>query len=277
MTLNGSLTLCARADLEPSRFYSGSLAHLRVFNTALTAAQMKALYDSQAPGAVGSTPAAERGGPQQATSQPQATQDPRCDASSPCTLFNGVYMCAQPDGTLTSCGPSAQSAPAVLPVDAPRAAPAAPASAPTATDPAAAAAAAAAVRINGQPLCSLTPTPPPGLATVSSCGSGYVCAPLSTQQLQANVGASAPSGSAVGVCAFAPQVLLLPAAGTAPAPMAFFPLNSPSLETFPLGDYKGINDGAGIVEDALFRGALRCRAGDSDLVRTCNTPHVLLF
>lgn len=47
---------------------------------------------------------------------------------------------------------------------------------------------------------------------------------------------------------------------------AFFPLTSQSLESFPLGEYKGINDGATIAPDPLFGAALRCRKNDSDLV-----------
>jgi hypothetical protein len=47
---------------------------------------------------------------------------------------------------------------------------------------------------------------------------------------------------------------------------AFFPLNTPALESFPLLEYKGVNDGATITPDPVFGGALRCTASDSDIV-----------
>ena len=47
LALDGTLTLCARADLEPTRFFSGSIAFLKIFNVALTGAQMRALYDAE--------------------------------------------------------------------------------------------------------------------------------------------------------------------------------------------------------------------------------------
>jgi hypothetical protein len=41
---DGYIYLCGRADGDPSRFFSGSVTHLSLFNTVLTPAQIKNLY-----------------------------------------------------------------------------------------------------------------------------------------------------------------------------------------------------------------------------------------
>jgi hypothetical protein len=252
MALGGVPTLCARADLEPTRMYTGSLANLRIFDSALTAAQIKALYDADAAAfpraALAAAPAT--GG--------AAAADPRCAVGSACTLYNGIYMCTNPGGQLVRCGQSApqgaaaggspgagvaaDGSPCATPCldyngvascqiatgqvractnatlgDSPFAR-AAPVPEPrAAADPAAAA---TAMRINGQPLCSAAPIS--GLPTVTACGAGFACAPLSAAQLRAALGAAAaaaaPAGQ-VGVCAYAPAGLALPAPSVVPPAM----------------------------------------------------------
>lgn len=44
MNISAPITLCARSDLQPERFYSGSLANLGIYNVPLTAAQIASLY-----------------------------------------------------------------------------------------------------------------------------------------------------------------------------------------------------------------------------------------
>lgn len=44
LQLNGSITLCARADLMAGRFFDGSLAHLAIYDEALTPEEMQSLY-----------------------------------------------------------------------------------------------------------------------------------------------------------------------------------------------------------------------------------------
>lgn len=41
---NEPITLCARSDLDPNRFYAGAIANLAIYNTRLTAAQIATLY-----------------------------------------------------------------------------------------------------------------------------------------------------------------------------------------------------------------------------------------
>jgi hypothetical protein len=48
LLLDGTLTLCARADLDADRFYSGNLANLRIYNAALDEFQVKTLFDQDA-------------------------------------------------------------------------------------------------------------------------------------------------------------------------------------------------------------------------------------
>jgi hypothetical protein len=38
------ITLCARSDLDPDRFYAGAIANLGIYNTQLTAAQIASIY-----------------------------------------------------------------------------------------------------------------------------------------------------------------------------------------------------------------------------------------
>ena len=53
MELNGNLTLCSRTDMDPDRFFTGSIAHLSVYsNTTLTGDQVEALYQREVVGSV---------------------------------------------------------------------------------------------------------------------------------------------------------------------------------------------------------------------------------
>lgn len=49
MQLAGNITLCARSDLDPNRFYSGYIANLGIYNTSLTPAVLGALYKNVRP------------------------------------------------------------------------------------------------------------------------------------------------------------------------------------------------------------------------------------
>ena len=328
ITLDGTLHLCARADLDPSRFFSGSVANLRIFNSALQADQVKALYDTDVQVAnarvagPGASPTATTTGVMAAT--PPSAPGVQGDCATPCGYYNSVFMCTSTDGRLITCGPSANqnaTTPPGAAVD-PQTpgAPPAPTAVSTPSLPA--------MRINGQPACS--PQPVAGVPTVQSCGEGYVCFPLSQSQLEGSLGGevvAAVAGS-VGVCTYAPDGLLLPAESQVPAPMyatiqfifnfkiytffflnkiacillskldfvkcflislssklmlfflflpffcrAFFPLSSPSLESFPLGEYKSINEGASVATDPLFGGSLLCNAADADIVALDAVPY----
>lgn len=59
---------------------------------------------------------------------------------------------------------------------------------------------------------------------------------------------------------------MLPSSDEVPPAVAFFPLNSQSLQSFPLPDYSGTASGAGVVSDELFGSALLCSREDQDLV-----------
>lgn len=54
---------------------------------------------------------------------------------------------------------------------------------------------------------------------------------------------------------------------------AFFPLSSQSLESFPLGEYKGISNGATIIQDPVFGATLKCQASDQDEVALDPVPY----
>lgn len=81
----------------------------------------------------------------------------------------------------------------------------------------------------------------------------------------------------------APVPNLRPACPACPGPhiaptrcRAFFPLSGQSLESSPLPDYSGVNQGASMEWDPLFGATLRCRQNDSDLVRSTRAPATLL-
>jgi hypothetical protein len=42
--VSAPVTLCARSDLEPSRFYNGALANLGIWDVQLTPTQIQAIY-----------------------------------------------------------------------------------------------------------------------------------------------------------------------------------------------------------------------------------------
>lgn len=133
------------------------------------------------------------------------------------------------------------------------------------------------ILIDGQPLCSANVIP--GLETISSCGSGYICFPLTQKQLEDALGTAAPKEDAlggpgsVGICAYASSNVMLPPAAVVPPADAFFPLASRSLESYPLGRYKTLNAGASIVEDPVFGAALRCNADEKDAIGIEPVPY----
>ncbi len=44
LRIDAPITLCARSDLDPSRFYNGALANLGIYDSQLSAAQVRAIY-----------------------------------------------------------------------------------------------------------------------------------------------------------------------------------------------------------------------------------------
>ena len=44
MQLAGAITLCARSDLDPNRFYTGYIANLGIYDTSIGSSDMKVLY-----------------------------------------------------------------------------------------------------------------------------------------------------------------------------------------------------------------------------------------
>lgn len=212
ITLDGTLYLCSRSDKDPARFFSGSLANLRIFNSALQAEQVKAMYDADAQAAYAK--AAPQGAQGVGVAAPPGSMSPQIesaqDCATPCGYYNSVFMCTSTDGKLILCGPSAaQNATTTT----------TPASPPL-SSPAGAALSIPAVRINGQPACS--PQPVESVPTVQTCGEGYLCFPLSQTQLESALGGemvvAAVAGN-VGVCMYAPDGLLLPATSQVPAPL----------------------------------------------------------
>ena len=182
--LNGTLTLCARADLNSQRFYSGRLAHLRIFDFALNETQVQAIYVEQAA----------------TVSQPASSLSP--------TPWNS-------------------STPVIT--------------------------------IQGLPACSATQLS--AYSTVPVCDQGYECVYIPASMLETSLGSGAGQYEGkLGVCAFAPYGLLLPPATDVPPPMAFFPLTSPTIQSYPLGTYKAISHGATVQTDPLFGGSLHCNS-----------------
>jgi hypothetical protein len=172
INLNGTLTLCARADLDPDRFFSGNIANLRIYNVPLEAQQVKALFDgdSAAAGFV--------------------SNSTRVSISPPSLL---PYLTTQPRVNLTAPPP------------------------PSVSDSTSSSTAA---RIGGQPVCSTEPIE--GIETLQRCsGEGYVCFPLSDFQIESALGGNAAEAGSgkLGVCAFAPEGVLIPSSSEVPAPM----------------------------------------------------------
>jgi hypothetical protein len=250
MDLGGDVHLCSRVDESPSRFFSGSVAHLRIYNEALSAADVKSLFDDDARNAAlrAAASGAVAALPPAAESAASTTTVENPDCATPCSNFNGVYSCTNRQGQLITCGSSSQQQPASATTSATKVAEQGitdegPCDSPcteyngelacltasgnlrsctllSTTTPAPqssrtegeATAPIDVVRINGQPLCSERPIT--GLETAAECGEGYLCVPLTREQLEASLGAEAVADLAetdiVGVCVFSPDDILLP-------------------------------------------------------------------
>ena len=50
MLLNGSIHICGRSDGDPARIFDGSVAHLALFGSMLTADQISTLYQAYTTG-----------------------------------------------------------------------------------------------------------------------------------------------------------------------------------------------------------------------------------
>ncbi|PRW58639.1 hypothetical protein C2E21_2984 [Chlorella sorokiniana] len=355
MNLTGNITLCARSDLYPTRFFGGSIAHLFIYDTPLSADQMQEIYNTgqqsmAAMNASASSPSTNSTNTrtrsvssgdalQQAAQQlsansteqaqqaqlaqqaqqndPTASAQPAADCVTPCEAYNGALACftdaneirlcttdsslgsgdsnstmdslglTSPDQSLSYqpaadcvstceqlngswvCYTTTSAVRMCLPSDALSAMDSALqsmlADSPANSSTSSASSQQAAAQLGGQPLCSALPIQ--GIVTVQSCPTGYQCTALSRQQLATNFGSQLNvSVGDLGVCAYAPKGFLLPDAATVPPAMAFFPLAEQTLHSFPLPDYTGSAEGAGIVEDPLFGSALSCSSTDRDLV-----------
>ncbi|KAL4426385.1 hypothetical protein ABPG77_004679 [Micractinium sp. CCAP 211/92] len=324
MNLTGNFTLCSRSDLEPTRFFSGSLAHLFVWNRSVTPEEMRLIYESgphPQPGnaslAVDPTPGSAVVADDQTVEPPEqcttpcqddggglltcrtssgqvvvcpgstlapmaeaasgggaAAALPAPDCTTGCQAVQGYPVCFTADSQPRACQPAPGPPPAAAspPVQA-AATPAAAAPTPTPVkEPTAAAAprgsaVLAAAQLDGHPLCSAAPLK--GIVTLQNCSAGYICAPLSRQQLAVSFGSSLPLAVGdIGACVYAPAGVMLPNATDVPPAMAFFPLASQTLESFPLPDYSAVSSSAsvGIVSDPVFGLVLQCSESDSDMV-----------
>ncbi|GAB4817823.1 hypothetical protein N2152v2_004869 [Parachlorella kessleri] len=211
----------------------------------------------------------QQGGQQQASQQGAAAAapavangtgaaTPAADCVTACQLWNGVQMCATQSNQLRMCSGASSSLvnAAGDPQQGQQAA--------TGSTPAPAPQTAAAT-LSGMPLCSVFPIP--GLATLSRCPDGSTCNALSSQQIATTFGGQmGVQVGTIGVCAYRPQPIMLPNVTIAPPPMAFFPLSGQTLESFPLPDYHGVNQGATMEYDPLFGTVLRCSKTDKDVV-----------
>ncbi|GAB4816757.1 hypothetical protein N2152v2_003803 [Parachlorella kessleri] len=104
MALPGPIVLCGRNDLDPDRFFSGSIARLAIFNTSLDPGDVAALFaakgyeGTQAAGA----PASE--GPTQLPSPAAAAAPSNC--TTPCfadSAAGGSSRCGDGTGVLQAC------------------------------------------------------------------------------------------------------------------------------------------------------------------------------
>lgn len=86
MNMTGDLYLCSRSDEEATRFYSGSLAHLMIWNEALTAESMMSLYDMYSS---------------------QLTLDGSLECITSCENYAGFGMCTTATNQFVRCGLSA--------------------------------------------------------------------------------------------------------------------------------------------------------------------------
>jgi len=117
LNLNGTLHVCSRVDEDPERFFSGSIAHLRLYNSALSAAQVKALYDADS--AVQGVAAAPQSEAVPAATAPLAGPQQMAPPAAPSTgsaaLIGGLPACSpQPIAgiaTLATCGEGYACAP----------------------------------------------------------------------------------------------------------------------------------------------------------------------
>ncbi|EFN59099.1 hypothetical protein CHLNCDRAFT_137883 [Chlorella variabilis] len=289
MNLTGNITLCSRSDLEPTRFFGGSIAHLLIYNTSLTPDQMRLIYETGQPQSQSASPAAAPvpAGADQAAASPGATDASSVDPASAaqqavaagfqpapgcitsCADDNGVPVCLAAGGQVRQCTASNTStgAPVIGAAEQQQAGAAAvaPDSPPAAAQQPGSDPSQGVAQLGGQPLCSESPIQ--GVSTVQACAAGYICAPLSRQQIAANFGGQLPLNVGdIGVCAYMPHDLMLPNATDVPPAMAFFPLNSQTLQSFPLPEHTGSASGAGVVGDPLFGSALLCTQSDRDLV-----------
>ncbi|BDA48704.1 hypothetical protein COCOBI_12-3860 [Coccomyxa sp. Obi] len=312
----GYIYLCGRADGDPSRSFSGSVSHLSLFSTVLTATQIRDLYRtvlvdtlnafrSQAAAALGPAPAAApavssgvfeapgvrlqpdgqdlAGAPisaldllqpsvvvpgpgeaaQQLTIAGRPCQFPffyRGEARTQCVPYSSSdssAFCLDVDGRFSMCSPTLTTDYSAfvnwmdqwagmgqLQTE---------------------------IGANAQKqvvLCSVNGT---GGGSQKNCGPGFVCAPLSRADLDAeasfNQNSLTPTpslaGSGIGVCAD-PNGVTLPVGGSMPVPTAYFPLTNGSVLSWPVPQFWAYNTSAirtkqtKFVDDDLFGSVASC-------------------
>lgn len=267
LELEGDIVLCGRNDLDPSRFFSGNIAHLMIFNESLTAEQMQDIWLvgmsaasvafepgelplDQAPLALPLRVPSENG----TLTSDGAPPEPAFDCVTQCSIFYGDYMCRTSDGELRLCqhSGSAAGSPAAERGVAPRGF-------------------GAVAMIDGQPICS--PVPLEGLNTIPACAEGYTCAPLSADKLIAFFPKLNLEPGDAGICVYAPGGMMLPSPLIVPPAMAFFPLSTQTLQSYPLAAYSSVSSQASIAPDPLFGSVLECNQQDFDMVALDPVPY----
>ncbi|KAK9917704.1 hypothetical protein WJX75_007350 [Coccomyxa subellipsoidea] len=322
---NGAIYLCGRADGDPTRSFSGSVSHLSLFATVLTAAQIRDLYRtvlldtlntfrSQAASPLaGATPGpatAPVAGTPQTFAAPGVSLDPapsgdsqdlagapisamdlmmpsvaapapaqaqqltiagrpcqfpffyRGEARTQCVPYSSSdssAFCLDVDGRFSMCSPTLTSdySSFISWMD----------------QWAGMGQLQTMIGANAQMqvvLCSINGT---GTGSQKNCGPGFVCAPLSRADLNAEASFNANSitpqpslaGTGIGVCAD-PNGVTLPVGGSMPVPTAYFPLTNGSITSWPVPQYWAYNSSAirakqtKFVPDDLFGSVASCNA-----------------
>ncbi|KAK9823790.1 hypothetical protein WJX72_005525 [[Myrmecia] bisecta] len=107
--LSRRITLCARADLDPSRYFSGSLAHLMLFSQGLTDTQVAAIYRAYINSTdLGPNVASGPLFPARVTTGGQPCRFPdryNETRAIDCLPIHGVSSCPVGNGTWAACAP----------------------------------------------------------------------------------------------------------------------------------------------------------------------------
>eukprot|EP00216_Chloropicon_sp_CCMP2111_P006625 CAMPEP_0198234118 /NCGR_PEP_ID=MMETSP1446-20131203/211_1 /TAXON_ID=1461542 ORGANISM="Unidentified sp, Strain CCMP2111" /NCGR_SAMPLE_ID=MMETSP1446 /ASSEMBLY_ACC=CAM_ASM_001112 /LENGTH=1741 /DNA_ID=CAMNT_0043914847 /DNA_START=161 /DNA_END=5386 /DNA_ORIENTATION=- len=241
LMLDGPIHLCGRADRDIQRHFGGKLAHLSLWDDALTPEQIAQMFTE----VMG----------QEKLEQRCVESDNsgwRTNGKDPCPFL--AISSAPSDVATPSTEPAQKGAPA--------------GSSPFDT-----------VDTPSSEVIFDVPSEEPGqecavLEETSTCAIGMVCVPLAYFEAYANA-VDAETSATVGRCTNLPIGGVFPPdpVVNVPIPMAFFPLTGNNANSWPDARYKGVINGATWTPDILFESVLDCSEEKATYVKLDNVRY----